>query len=111
MDVKEGEDIPVQYTPWVPMTRKIDIKHIGKLGEEAGELATVCCRCIIQGIDEPEPVTKKINRVWLEDEIADVLTNIELVIAHFKLDGPRMIERARAKAVMLKAWHESLNDT
>lgn len=58
--------------PWNPMTKAIDLKHLGKLGEEAGELSAIVCRCIIQGINEYEPVTGKSNREALEDEIADV---------------------------------------
>jgi hypothetical protein len=61
--------------PWRPMTRPIDLKHLGKLGEESNELGAAISRCIIQGIDEREPVTGKPNRQWLAEEIADVLAN------------------------------------
>src|ERR1039458_1231647 len=80
--------------PWYPMSRPIDLKHMGKLGEELGEAQSAVSRCIIQGIDECEPITKKLNRTWLEDELADVLANIELVTRHFDLDRSRMGERA-----------------
>jgi hypothetical protein len=74
--------------PWHPIDDKVDLKHLGKLGEELSELAaasskcaTAVCRCIIQGVDEAEPVTGKVNREWLEDEIADVQANMDLVFA------------------------------
>lgn len=84
--------------PWHPMDKPIDLKHLGKLGEECGELSSAVSRCIIQGIDESEPVTHKPNREWLEDEIADVVANIELVSEHFQLDQDRMADLKNADA-------------
>jgi NTP pyrophosphatase (non-canonical NTP hydrolase) len=94
--------------PWHPMSKPIDLKHLGKLAEEVNELGSAVSRCIIQGIDESEPVTHKLNREWLEDEIADVLANIELVIDHFNLDGLRIFKRRKRKKVHLRGWHSML---
>lgn len=94
--------------PWVPMTRPIDLKHLGKLGEELGELVAAKERCVIQGIDECEPITGKLNREWLEDELADVLANIELVTEHFGLDRTWMRERMNRKMAYLRGWHSML---
>lgn len=91
--------------PWQPITDPVDIAHLGKLGEEAGELAAAASRCIIQGVDGREPVTGKVNREWLEDEIADVLANSELNIQRFALDGDRIAERALRKIAHLTQWH------
>jgi hypothetical protein len=98
--------------PWHPIDDKVDLKHLGKLGEELSELAaasskcaTAVCRCIIQGVDEAEPVTGKVNREWLEDEIADVQANMDLVIARLGLDEERMSERAGRKKKHLQQWH------
>jgi NTP pyrophosphatase (non-canonical NTP hydrolase) len=93
---------------WTPMTRPLDIKHLGKLAEEAGELGSAIARCLIQGIDEREPITAKRNRDWLEEEIADVLANIDLVSEHFGLDKMRMAKRAAAKHHHLRKWHAML---
>jgi NTP pyrophosphatase (non-canonical NTP hydrolase) len=90
---------------WHPITDAVDLKHLGKLGEECGELSSAIARCIIQGIDEAEPVTGKVNREWLEDEIADVLANIRLVSERFKLDESRMARRADRKQQHLRQWH------
>lgn len=95
--------------PWVPMTSAIDKKHIGKLLEELGEAVAAASRCLIQGIDEREPVTGKSNREWLEDELADVRANIYLVVEHFKLDPVRMDKRRERKIEMLRTWHEMLS--
>lgn len=96
--------------PWHPMSRPIDLKHLGKLAEELNEAGSAVARCIIQGIDESEPVTHKPNKVWLEDELADVLANIELVTKHFGLDRDRMAARAERKKEHLLGWHSMLDD-
>lgn len=96
------------WNPWEPETDKYRLAVLGKLAEEASELATAAARCIIQGIDESEPVTGKPNREWLEDEIADVLANIYRVRNAFGLNGQRIIERSDNKCTYIKEWQESL---
>jgi hypothetical protein len=48
------------------------LKILGKQLEELNELGSATARCIIQGIDGREPVTKKPNREWFMEEVADV---------------------------------------
>lgn len=96
--------------PWMPMTRPLDLKHLGKLGEEVCEAGAAIFRCIIQGIEESEPVTGKPNREWLEDEIADALANIDLVCEHFSLDAARIQRRIDRKKTHLRGWHSMLED-
>jgi NTP pyrophosphatase (non-canonical NTP hydrolase) len=91
--------------PWHPITDLVDLKHLGKLGEECNELGSAISRCIIQGVDEREPVTGKLNREWLQDEIADVLANIDLVIQRFDLDAMKMATRSEKKKRHLRQWH------
>lgn len=93
--------------PWQPMATP-DLKHLGKLGEELNEAGSAVCRCIIQGIDEREPETGKLNRKWLEDELADVLANVDLVVSHFQLDAARMLVRGAEKKRDLRLWHAML---
>lgn len=95
--------------PWHPMTEPIDLKHLGKLGEELNEAGAAVSRCIIQGIAESEPVTGKSNREWLEDELADVIANAELVTSHFGLNRARMKARIERKKAHLRAWHAMLD--
>lgn len=95
-------------SPWQPMTEKIAIKHLGKLGEECTELGTAIFRCLIQGVDEAEPVTGKINREWLTEEIADVLANINLVRRHFDLNDNTIHDRVIRKVDHLTRWHNQL---
>ena len=96
--------------PWRPMSKPIDLKHLGKLAEELNECGSAVSRCIIQGIDEAEPVTGKVNRNWLEDEIADVYANLVLVIDHFGLNTARIRERMARKQEHLRGWHSMLED-
>ena len=95
-----------QINPWIPITDPRALKFLGKLGEEAGELSSAVSRCIIQGLDEAEPVTGKVNREWLEDEIADMYANLKLVTEEFDLDVNRIMARAVAKRSRLKVWHD-----
>jgi NTP pyrophosphatase (non-canonical NTP hydrolase) len=95
-----------EMNPWHPMSDPVDLKHMGKLCEETGELTQVVARCIIQGIDTCDPVTQKLNRDWIEDEVADVLANIELVRDRFKLDKEKIAVRAAKKKAQLKIWHD-----
>lgn len=92
--------------PWRPMGHPVDIKHLGKFLEELGECTAAAARCLIQGINECEPTTSKPNREWLEDEIADVLGNAELVIGRFGLDRDRIRDRANKKKTQLQTWHD-----
>jgi hypothetical protein len=94
-----------RMNPWRPMSDPVDLKHIGKLQEELGECTAAAARCSIQGIDEAEPVTGKINRVWLEEEIADVLANIDLNVERFGLDKRSIMARVDRKKAMLREWH------
>ncbi len=96
--------------PWHPMSKPIDLKFFGKLGEELGECSSAVSRCIIQGLEECEPVTGKLNREWLEDEMADVLANIELVMERYELDKLRIFARAARKKEGLKTWHNMLDE-
>ncbi len=93
-------------SPWHPMTDTVALKHLGKLAEELGEATAAVSRCVIQGIDEKEPETGVVNRVWLENELSDVMANIQLVTDHFGLDIPRMVRRSERKKTHLQGWHK-----
>lgn len=95
-----------RLNPWHPITDAVDLKHLGKLSEEVNELGAAVSRVIIQGIDEVEPVTKKSNRLWLEEEIADVLANIALVSERFDLNSDFIARRVYDKKTRLRTWHE-----
>ncbi|AYD87703.1 hypothetical protein [Caulobacter phage Kronos] len=58
--------------PWQPETRPRVLALLGKLAEEATELAGIASRIIIQGLDAPHSDDGRPNRLHLEDELADV---------------------------------------
>lgn len=95
----------VEVNPWHPVTDAVDLKHLGKLGEELGECSAAVARCIIQGTEEREPTTHKPNRQWLTEEIADVLASAELVIERFGLDREAIHARSERKKAACRVWH------
>lgn len=92
--------------PWHPITNPVTLKHTGKLQEELGELISAISRCVIQGVDEADPVTGRVNRQWLQEEIADVLCGIELLTEHLGLDERAISKRSDAKQAKLRTWHK-----
>jgi len=96
--------MPEQWSPWLPISESRKLKVLCKLAEECGELTSVISRCIIQGIDELHPITNKSNRQWLEEEIADVLTSMGLIIVELGLDIEFMEERSKVKEKLLAMW-------
>lgn len=95
-----------EMNPWHPISNSVDLKHLGKLTEELGEASSAVSRCIIQGIEEVEPVTGKSNRQWLEEELADVIAGIHLTVIHFKLNQELIKERVNRKKNQLRSWHK-----
>jgi hypothetical protein len=95
--------------PWQPEQDKVRLAALGKLLEELGEASSATARCVIQGIDESEPVTGKRNRQWLEDEIADVMGAIGIVMKRFDLDADRMRARTLRKMNHLDAWRDLIS--
>ncbi|MDK4703859.1 hypothetical protein PH562_16530 [Rhizobium sp. CNPSo 4062] len=62
----------VSITLWKPEPDVLIHQALGKACEEASELATILARCLIQGLDQSEPVSGKPNRQALFEEIADL---------------------------------------
>lgn len=102
---------PAKPGLWIPVTDRVDLAHLGKLGEETGELSAVVSRCIIQGLDGIEPGTGKINRVWLAEEIADVSAMSHMVVDRFGLDRGGIYERAARKMAFKTEWHRMLRES
>ena len=82
----------------------VDLKTIGKLMEELAELQAALSRCVVQGIDEVHPVTSKLNRTWVEEELSDVRASVELFMERFKVYTD--YDRVQRKKKQLRAWHE-----
>jgi NTP pyrophosphatase (non-canonical NTP hydrolase) len=91
-------------TKWVPTTDLMQLRRFGKLLEECGELVNVAARCIIQGIDETDPGTQRVNRVRLEDELADVTAQIATTTYMLDLDESRIHDRILHKCAQMTEW-------
>lgn len=102
MNTDEIKD--TKLNSWHPITDVKDLKVLGKLLEELGELTSAVSRCIIQGMDERHPITQKSNRVWLEEEIADVAATIELAFNRFGFDVGHLERRQLLKLELLSEW-------
>lgn len=86
----------------------VDKAHLLKAIEELNECSAAAARCLMQGIDEREPVAGKLNRQWLQDEIADVYATLSLLEDRFSLSLPEIRERAKKKREHLHGWHEQI---
>lgn len=102
-----------KLNPWRPIQNSCDLKHLGKLQEELNEqievlskMGKVVARCIIQGMEGVNPSDAKVNKQWLEEELADVIGNSDLVIERFGLNRAFIMDRAHDKKVRLRTWHE-----
>lgn len=95
---------------WIPVANEVDLAHLGKLGEELGELSAIVSRCIIQGIDGADPETGKPNLLALQEEIADVRAMSQLAIERFNLAEGEIVFRAQRKVAMKRTWHAMLKD-
>lgn len=72
-------------SPWHPIDNKVDLKHLGKLAEELSECVACAACCLIYGVSDDEPTPRTATRRWLQEEVADVRGNIELVAIRFDL--------------------------
>jgi hypothetical protein len=100
-------DNPYKDRPWQPTTDAADLRHLGKLSEELGELSSAVARCIIQGVGECDPETGKPNRAWLGEEMADVIACVELAAVHFGISEADLTERIERKRALLAGWHSA----
>lgn len=84
---------------------------LGKLAEEAGELASRCARCMIQGYEAVDPDDGRYNAEHLMDEIADVMACIQLLDQTLKFthsERMHIAARAQRKAAIKTPWIEAL---
>lgn len=89
---------------WIPISDPKTLAALGKLGEEVNELGEIIFRSIIQGLNERNPETGKLNLEALEEEIADVRGLSALVIRQFELNEGAIAERAERKRKVKQSW-------
>jgi len=104
----EGVEKPRAPSAWRPETDPVRLAILGKLLEEIGEGVSAIARCVIQGVDRSHPTTKKPNRRWLEEEVADMEAGLVILKAHFGLDQGFIAERRAVKIEHKREWHERI---
>jgi hypothetical protein len=106
--MSEEEKSEYVLNPWQPEQDRIALAVLGKMLEELNECGAITARCIIQGIDECEPVTGLLNKDELENEIADALAAIHMTRVRFRLDATKIDRRMWKKCKHLGDWHHLL---
>lgn len=108
---KNEETLPLLVTPWHPITDPHQLAALGKLAEEASELAKACVRAMIQGLDGTCPGQDGTNEQEIRKEWVDVQAAMEIVdrrslvnLHHF--DGNRFDQ----KVTRLTRWHEMIDE-
>lgn len=98
--------------PWQLKQSMSDAVLLALLGKHLGIAGAAVSRCIIQGIDECEPVTGKLNRQWLEESLGGVLSALPRILAMLNRDDivtrARMGRRREKKTAHLQQWHSML---
>lgn len=93
-----------KMSKWTPTTDLLMLRRMGKLTEELGELLSVAARCVIQGIDEVDPGSGKVNRIRLEHEIADVMAQCRVTVEALDLDADFINLRDLEKQRQMAEW-------
>ncbi|ANK73631.1 hypothetical protein FA04_13975 [Ensifer adhaerens] len=98
----------MSITPWKPETDIVLHQALGKCAEECGELSQALARCLIQGFQEAEPVTHKLNRTHLFDEVADLKAALRWLFDVLDEPFKGESERERRKFDGFKHWQKML---
>lgn len=98
----------MSITLWKPEPDVIIHQALGKACEEASELANILARCLIQGLNQSEPVSGKPNRQALFEEIADLDAAVQWLreLIDDEYDG----DRADRKLNGFRRWQRMLED-
>lgn len=103
--MSEGD---VKVSAWIPEKDPHVVAVLAKLGEEANELSGRALRCIMQGIDEIDPETKRTNRAELVREVTDVMACMALMtdMLDISIDPVRMED----KFAGYLEWHRLIDE-
>lgn len=108
-------DIPIDGpSDWRREPREAVSAALLKLGEEASELATRCCRAAMQGANETDPDSGRSNLDHIRDEIADVCALIALVgefVPGADIEGEEVLTRIERKIAFKRPWLEALRQS
>ncbi|MBD9372080.1 hypothetical protein IB238_05480 [Rhizobium sp. ARZ01] len=98
----------MSITLWKPEPDLLVHQALGKACEEASELSNILARCLIQGLNQNEPVSGKPNRQALFEEIADLDAAIQWLreLVNDEYDGAR----ADRKLNGFRRWQRMLEE-
>lgn len=91
---------------WMSESDPHKVRRLGKTLEELGELIAVLARCLIQGSEEIDPGTGRVNHDRLEDEMADVTAQMKLTAVSFQADTLLMDLRIEQKIREMREWEK-----
>lgn len=89
---------------WIPESDPMVLRRVGKTGEECAELAKVCSRITIQGLDGVDPASGESNREALAKEVADVQAQCEVTIRALGLPREFIEARVEIKVQQMAEW-------
>lgn len=89
---------------WTPESDPMILRRVGKTGEECAELAKVCSRITIQGLDGIDPATGESNRQALTKEVADVMAQRLVTMEALGLDIAAISVRTDHKVAQMAEW-------
>lgn len=98
----------MSITLWKPETDVILHQALGKCAEECAELSQALARCLIQGFHEAEPITHKLNRTHLFEEVADLKAALRWLFDVLDEPFKGESERERRKFDGFKHWENML---
>lgn len=96
-----------KITPWSPEQDPLRLAILGKLAEEASELAARASRCIIHGLDQVDPDTGRLNSEELQREAADVTACLLVIERSLQLQPMRARQQEKLNGYAL--WHQMIN--
>jgi len=105
---RPAEPIEGTISPWMPITDPIQLAVLGKLGEECCELGARLFRTVIQGLDEKDPGSKRLNREEIAREIADVEACIQTIKMELRIDYDD--DRVNGKRRGFLRWFQMIRD-
>jgi hypothetical protein len=100
-----------RMSPWKVTTDPMILRRVGKTGEELCEAGAVCCRIVIQGLDEIDPSSGKTNRQRLVEELADVQAQIDVTRKALLAGESRQFEeRTLVKIGNMADWERQMRE-
>ena len=95
------------YDDKLPDPKVIEDAGISEVLVALARCSTAVARCIIQGIDESHPVTKRPNKIWLDWAMNDVVAlGYGMLYHQVPSDTTHVPKRIIEKVEHKQAWHE-----